>query len=151
MPDGPSCPFTFRRARPDDAAEIATLFARVRRGKLPYLPRPYTPQEDLAFFRDHVMRDCTVWVAGSESILGFVAFRPGWVDQLYVDLGQHGRGIGSALLDKAMATEPRLQLWAFRRNRAAIAFYLHKGFKIVAETDGSHNEEHEPDTLLAWD
>jgi len=47
-------------------------------------------------------------------------------------------------------TESYLQLWAFRRNESAIAFYLRKGFAPVRETDGSDNEEREPDVLLAW-
>jgi len=143
-------PFALRRAGRDDAAEIAILSARVRAAKLPYLPRLHTPEEDIEFFGGHVMRSCSVWIAAAERIVGFIAFRTGWVDHLYVDLGYDRRGIGSALLAKAMATESYLQLWAFRRNESAIAFYLRKGFAPVRETDGSDNEEREPDVLLAW-
>jgi putative acetyltransferase len=142
--------FDLRFAVPRDAAPIATLFTRVRDAKLPYLPKLHTPEEDIQFFEGQVMRICAVWVAESKHILGFIAFRTGWVDHLYVDLGHHCRGIGSALLAKAMVAEPNLQLWAFRRNTAAIDFYRRRGFAIVAETDGSGNEEREPDVLLAW-
>jgi putative acetyltransferase len=149
MPDAPDS-FALRAAAADDAAHIATLFTRVRAAKLPYLPKLHTPEEDLRFFAGHVMRSCAVWVAESGRILGFIAFRTGWVDHLYVDLGDDRRGVGSALLAKAMAGQPSLQLWAFRKNTGAIDFYERRGFKIVRETDGSGNEEREPDALLAW-
>lgn len=43
-----------------------------------------------------------------------------------------------------------LQLWAFQRNLRAIKFYERHGFRLVRETDGSGNEEREPDALYAW-
>jgi putative acetyltransferase len=149
MPDAPDR-FSLRMAAPDDAARIATLCARVRAAQLPYLPKLHTPEEDLRFFAGDVMRSCAVWLAESGRILGFIAFRTGWVDHLYVDLGDERRGVGSALLAKAMAVQPSLQLWAFRKNTGAIDFYRRRGFTIVKETDGSGNEEREPDVLLAW-
>ena len=43
-----------------------------------------------------------------------------------------------------------LQLWAFQRNTAARAFYEAHGFTVQRLTDGSGNEEGEPDVLYAW-
>lgn len=140
----------FRLATPADVPAIATLYGRVRTAKLPYLPTLHSHEDDLSHFGGHVNNTSTVWVAESGAILGFIAFRTGWVDHLYVDLGRENRGIGSALLDKAMAAQPSLTLWAFRRNTVAIGFYRRRGFQIVRETDGSANEEREPDVLLAW-
>ena len=96
------------------------------------------------------MATCTVWVAESDAPLGFIAFRTGWVDHLYVEVGHDRRGIGTALIGKAMASNQVLQLWAFQKNRAALGFYRRRGFLVVRETDGSDNEEREPDVLLAW-
>ena len=46
------------RLSPDDAAEVAALFARSRAAGLPWLPVLHTPEEDVAYFaaqlRDHV-------------------------------------------------------------------------------------------------
>ncbi len=39
---------------------------------------------------------------------------------------------------------------SFQRNRRALDFYAAHAFRIVKTTDGSANEEHEPDVLLAW-
>jgi hypothetical protein len=42
------------------------------------------------------------------------------------------------------------RLWTFRRNEDARRFYERLGFCVVELTDGSGNEEREPDVLYAW-
>jgi hypothetical protein len=41
-------------------------------------------------------------------------------------------------------------LWTFQRNALARRFYEKEGFVAVRETDGSGNEEREPDVLYLW-
>src|SRR5262249_50347294 len=118
---------------------------------LPYLPDLHTPEEDRAFVRDRMFMHCAVWVAASDAIHGFCAFREGWVDQLYIDPTMHRRGLGARLLPRAKAGHPRLQLWVFQKNLSAIAFYAAQGFRLVRQTDGRDNEEREPDALYAWE
>jgi hypothetical protein len=43
-----------------------------------------------------------------------------------------------------------LQLWTFWANGPARRFYLRHGFTEVERTDGSGNEEHEPDVRYTW-
>ncbi len=145
----------FREAAPGDSGTVARLHRAIVRACLPYLPDLHTPEEDSAYFRDRLFRDCTVWLAETEAgrtatIVGYCAFRPGWVDHLFVDPAHHGEGIGSTLLDRAMAANGRLMLWVFQRNVAAIRFYVARGFRLVRTTDGRDNEEGEPDALYAW-
>lgn len=142
--------FTTRPARTDDIEAIACLFRATREAHLPYLPKLHTPEEDLSFFRDRVFRESDVWVAEHEGIVGFISYRTGWVDHLYVHSDFHGQGAGSALLSKAMEAHSRLQLWVFQKNLNAIRFYVAKGFWLVEQTDGHENEEREPDALYAW-
>ena len=139
-----------RRATPTDAEAVAHLHREVRAACLPYLPDLHAPAEDLAYFRDRVFPPCEVWVAGTDTLDGYCAFRPGWVDHLYVRPERHHLGLGTALLGRAMAVNARLLLWTFQRNTNAIAFYQARGFRLVRETDGSRNEEREPDSLLEW-
>ena len=139
-----------RCADEQSAATIARLLRLALRTSLPFLPELHTPDEDIWFVRNVMFAQCEVWVAGSDDIDGFIAFREGWVDQLYVRPDcQHG-GIGKALLGQAMKTHSPLRLWTFQKNAAAIRFYLAQGFREIERTDGSRNEEREPDVLFEW-
>lgn len=139
-----------RRAGARDIEPVARLCRRVRQLCLPYLPDLHTPEEFLWFFEHRVFRDCEVWVAETDSIEGFCAFRQGWVDQLYVEPERHGQGLGAGLLARAMEANETLRLWVFQRNTQAKQFYLARGFRQIKQTDGASNEEQEPDALLAW-
>jgi putative acetyltransferase len=140
-----------RRAGNADSDAIAALARRSREAALPYLPDLHTPQEDRSFFRDRVLAACEVWVAEENGALaGFCAVRDGWIDHLYVDPARQRAGIGTALLRKAMDANASLRLWTFQRNANARAFYEAHGFTCVETTDGSGNEEREPDALYSW-
>src|SRR3954470_22825177 len=93
---------SIRRAEAYDAAAVARLFRAVRRECLPYLPDLHTAEEDLGFFRDRVFAECQVWAAQAGTIDGFIAFREGWVDHLYVRADCQHQGLGKALLALAM-------------------------------------------------
>jgi ribosomal protein S18 acetylase RimI-like enzyme len=139
-----------RPAQAGDIAAVAQLFRAVRRACLSYLPDLHTADEDLGFFRDRVFAECDVRVAQAEAIDGFIAFGAGWVDHLYVRPEYQHQGLGKALLALAMKTPSPLRLWVFQRNTVAIRFYRARGFREVERTDGSRNEEREPDLLMEW-
>ena len=129
--------------------------ARVHRASfdhaLPWLVGLHTPEEDRWFYRERMFATCEIWgTFDSEVMTGLIAFREGWIDQLYVLPRAQGRGAGSTLLEIAQRTFDRLQLWTFQRNEAARRFYEQRGFALVRETDGSANEEKEPDALYLW-
>lgn len=44
----------------------------------------------------------------------------------------------------------RRQLWTFQRKARARRFYKARGFVAVEQTDGSRNEEKEPDVRYLW-
>jgi GNAT superfamily N-acetyltransferase len=103
------------------------------------------------FFREHVFRQCEVWGAVDDSaLLGMIAFREDWIDQLYVLPHAQGHGIGTELLKMAKGSFGRLQLWTFQRNRPARRFYEGRDFVLVEETDGAQNEEKVPDARYRW-
>ncbi len=118
---------------------------------LPTLKGLHTPEEDRWFFRERVFGACEVWGAFEGcGMTGIIAFRKDWIDQLYVLPDAQGQGVGTALLQRAQGAFDRLQLWTFQRNIAARRFYEARGFVLVRETDGSGNEEKEPDALYIW-
>ena len=118
---------------------------------LPWLAGLHTPAEDRAFYRNQVFKSCDVWGAERQSkLVGIIAFREDWIDQLYVLPHAQGRGVGSDLLEVAQEAFPVLNLWTFQCNARARRFYELNGFVALRETDGSGNEEKEPDLLYRW-
>jgi len=84
-------------------------------------------------------------------VVAFIALREARVAYLYVDPEHWRQAIGGALLRRAQAVRPRgLDLWVFGRNAVAIAFYERHGFRIAELTNGSGNEEREPDARMVW-
>jgi len=140
-----------RRAVLFDMAAVARLNRHVRKTCLPYLPDLHTPEEDLVFFRSQVFPTSAIWlVEGQRALAGFTAVREGWLDHLYVDPSWHGQGVGSRLLKKAMEGKAQLDLWTFQQNAQARRFYERRGFRLIALTDGSGNEERVPDAHYRW-
>jgi GNAT superfamily N-acetyltransferase len=135
-----------------DASAITDLFLAARRTTMPYLPALHSDAETRAFIENVVLQTCAVWVAdeGGRAV-GFAAVHEDWLAHLYLHPAYQRRGIGTALLRRAMELSPdRLQLWAFQRNSAARAFYERHGFHAVEFGDGSGNEEGEPDVRYEW-
>ena len=75
----------------------------------------------------------------------------GWIDQLYVDPGWVGQGIGSLLVEHAKHhLGPPIRLYTFEENGRSRHFYERWGFQAVAFGDGGDNEERRPDVLYEW-
>jgi GNAT superfamily N-acetyltransferase len=134
-----------------DMDEAAQLHRTAYDRALPWLAGRHTPGEDRWFFRERVFGTCRVWGAFDDAaMIGMIAFRKDWIDQLYVAPAAQGRGVGTDLLQVAQDSSDRLQLWTFRRNGPARRFYEARGFTLLRETDGAGNEEREPDALYLW-
>ena len=118
---------------------------------LPALKGLHAPNEDRWFFRERVFACCEMWgVFGGSGMRGMIAFREEWIDQLYVLPEAEGKGVGSDLLRVAQHAFDRLQLWTFQCNNRARRFYVARGFAMIRETDGTQNDEKEPDALYRW-
>ena len=116
---------------------------------LPWLAGLHTPEEDRQFFRSACSGPAR---SGARPTGGSSHHRlPRGLDRsaLRAADGQR-RGIGTGLLDVARSKFARLQLWTFQRNAQARRFYEARGFVLVEETDGSRNEEREPDARYLW-
>ena len=100
--------------------------------------------------RDNFVR-CSVWLAVDGGRIVGVASRDGeWVRQLYIAPEHTGQRIGQRLLEEmlseaAAASFALVKLWTFQRNAGARRFYERNGFAAVEFTDGTGNEEREPD------
>jgi GNAT superfamily N-acetyltransferase len=140
-----------RRLELDDMDQAAAVHRASFDHALPTLTGLHTPEEDRWYFRERVFAACELWGwFDNQDLVGIIAFRDGWIDQLYILPSSQGAGIGTALLGIAKGRFPRFSLWTFQRNTSARRFYERHGFALVRETDGSGNEEKEPDVLYAW-
>ncbi len=142
---------TIRRLELEDMIAAAGVHRAAFDERLPWLAGRHTAEEDIRYFQDRVFAVCAVWGAfEQERLLGIIAFRDGWIDQLYILPHAQKRGVGTSLLRIAQASFSELSLWTFQRNPSACRFYEAQGFAAVDKTDGGANEEREPDVLYRW-
>lgn len=143
-------PVSIRRLPCEEMDQAALVHRAAFDERLPWLAGLHTLSEDCAFYRERIFARCEVWGAVDDGLIGFIAFRDGWIDQFYVLPAQQGQGAGDALLKIAKTAFPELHLWTFQRNAPARRFYEKRGFIALEETDGHRNEEREPDILYRW-
>jgi putative acetyltransferase len=140
-----------RQAFRVESDNIAAIARQSRQHFLPYLADLHTLEDDKGYFRNVVFEQCEVWVVeDANGLVGFCAFKEGWLDHLYFLPTHVGNGLGAALLNKAKESYDHLQLWVFQRNTRAISCYERHGFRKVRETDGAECEEKLPDALYEW-
>ena len=140
-----------RRAVASDAEAVANVFLAAM-AEMTYLPEIHTEEETRQWIRTVVLRELEVWVADDDGrVVGFAALKDELLEHLYVHPHDQNRGVGTGLLGLSKQRRPRgLRLWVFQRNVRARRFYERHGFALTRVTDGSDNEEREPDALYEW-
>jgi putative acetyltransferase len=143
-----------RRGGAADGPVIAALHREARAVAMPWLAVVHTPAEDAAFFMGVVVAEQEVWIAERDGdVVGFAALGGSWLEHLYVAPRAPGSGVGRALLEHVqhVARDRRpLRLHVFARNLRARRFYEAAGWELVAQSDGSTNEEREPDCTYLY-
>ena len=111
----------------------------------------HTLEEDQAFYRDVVFRENTMFGAYRDGeLVGYLAWKEGWISQLFVDPQCQSQGVGTALVERAQSKNDDLRTWAFQSDGPARRFLERHGFVAEEFTDGSENEEHLPDVRYRW-
>ncbi|MER7937319.1 MULTISPECIES: GNAT family N-acetyltransferase [unclassified Streptomyces] len=141
-----------RRAAGADAGAVADVWLRSFSAALPTVVRPRADDEVRAYFRDVVVPDRETWLAETDGrVVGVMVLDGELLSQLYLDPGWRGRGLGDRFVALAKERSPQgLTLWTFQVNKPAHRFYERNGFVAVERTDGSGNEEREPDVRYVW-
>jgi ribosomal protein S18 acetylase RimI-like enzyme len=157
-------PVAIRAAVVGDGPFVAAVFGAAR-AEMTYLPVLHTAADHVLFFSAYVAGEghwvevavevaaaaSTPEASGGEAVVAFCGVHGGTLDHLYVTPQWQGRGIGSALIERAQAAHPGgLSLWVFEENARAQALYTRAGFVEQYRTDGSDNEEQVPDVRMHW-
>jgi GNAT superfamily N-acetyltransferase len=122
-----------------DAEACARIFDRAWHAGHPYAPRTI----DAAVLRTETEGEMLFVAEDGEGIAGFVSlYKPqSFVHHLFVDPRCHGRGIGGALLDHAVALAGgTATLKCQLRNEAALGFYRHRGWIEVTAGTGEFGD-----------
>jgi hypothetical protein len=83
---------------------------------MPRLVGLHTPDEDRWFYRARMFVSCRLrGCFDGDALVGIIAIRDGWIEQLYVLTDAQGRSVGT-LLDVARSASEHQQLWTFQRN-----------------------------------
>ena len=140
-----------RRARIDESDAIAEVYVSSN-GGLTFLPKLHSDDEIRGWVRSFVVPRHEVWVAEDDgNVVGFCALSDDMLMGMYVQPDSQNSGFGTALLDQAKRRRPGgFRFWTFQRNEGARRFYERHGCRLVELTDGSGNEEKEPDALYEW-
>ncbi|MET8559684.1 GNAT family N-acetyltransferase [Streptomyces flaveolus] len=142
-----------RRAVAADARAAADAYLRSFDAALPTVVRPRTDDEVRDYIRDVVVPLRETWVAeaAGAGVVGLMVLNGELLSQLYLDPKWRGRGIGDRFVALAKERSPQgLSLWTFQVNKPAHRFYERHGFVAAEYTDGSGNEEREPDVRYVW-
>jgi GNAT superfamily N-acetyltransferase len=147
--------FVLREATAADAEAVADVFIASRRRHVACAPLAHGEADVRRWIAQQLLPGggvCVACDADSGRVLGFSAVSQaegvGWIDQLYLEPGLVGRGIGTRLLERALRGLARpVRLYTFQANTGARRFYERHGFVVIALGDGSGNEEGCPDAL----
>lgn len=75
----------FRKLDRDDMPAAAKVHRTSFDMRLPWLAQLHTPEEDRGHWSGHLFATCDIWGAERDgALLGIIAFREDWIDQLYI-------------------------------------------------------------------
>ncbi|WP_369216654.1 GNAT family N-acetyltransferase [Streptomyces flavofungini] len=145
-------PVGLRPATGSDGAAVADVYLRSYDAALPSVRRAHTDDEVRDFFTHVVVARGGTWIAeAAGEAVGMMVLEGDELSQLYLAPEWRGRGIGDRFVALAKDRSPEgLSLWTFQVNAPAHRFYARHGFTEAERTDGSENEEREPDIRFVW-
>ena len=70
-----------------------------------------------------------------DDIRGFIGMMENYIAGIFVDEKFRSCGIGGELLEYVKSMKKELSLSVYKKNQAAVRFYLRNGFAIISETE----------------
>jgi ribosomal protein S18 acetylase RimI-like enzyme len=149
----------FRSATDSDAEQVASVLLASRKAFVAFAPMAHAEDDVRAWIANVLIpgggASVAVDRASKEAVVGMMAVSRqdgvAWIDQLYLHPSVVGRGIGTRFIELAKESlGSPVRLYTFQENAGARRFYERHGFRAIAFSDGSDNEEHCPDVLYEW-
>ena len=126
---------TLRSANARDTARILEIWRKAVDATHDFLhraDRAAIEEEVTAFLPEAALM---LAVDASDKPLGFMFLHEGHMEALFIDPDYHGRGIGTALVQAALAAHPALTTDVNEQNTQAMGFYRRLGFKPTGRSD----------------
>jgi putative acetyltransferase len=136
----------FRPSTKDDLPQIMDIWRRAVDATHDFLAaddRDAIETELVTFFPQISL---LLAVDDTDTPLGFMFLHDGHMEALFIDPEQHGKGIGKALIQRALAENPALTTDVNEQNHKALGFYEHQGFERTGRT--SHDGQGRPYPLI---
>ncbi|MDV7143068.1 GNAT family N-acetyltransferase [Tropicimonas sp. TH_r6] len=127
-----------RAYRTDDLEAVMAVWKRANAVAHPFLSESFVAQSEQEI-RDIYMPMTETFVLEEDgAIIGFIALLGNQIGGLFLDPSKHGKGLGRAMVDHAVALKGPLRVEVFRNNAIGRPFYERYGFEFVED------EMHEP-------
>ncbi|WP_288557885.1 GNAT family N-acetyltransferase [uncultured Lactobacillus sp.] len=116
--------------------------ARMQELKSENLEQVFVAFRDAPYL-DYLM-SCKIFLAfEDEKLVGFIGFKPGKIEFIYVDPDKQGRGIATMLMEKALNELKRpIKLEVFTNNKQAKSLYKKFGFKTIKTVTEKWSDEY---------
>jgi putative acetyltransferase len=142
-----------RALTPADLDDVARVLVQSYGCDIPEVRAAQTPDNERSVLQERLFGSAELSGAfDGDELIGYVVWRPHWIDHLYVVPDRAACGVGTALLNTVKAQQTRIDLWTLENNTRARRFYEERGFVEVARqvaiaTSGSQLP---PDVLYRW-
>ncbi|MCX6020286.1 MAG: GNAT family N-acetyltransferase [Chloroflexi bacterium] len=144
---------TLRVYQPGDASAVVAVWHRSGRDRYTFLPtwQAFTLDHAHLVFQQVIAPFCAMWVGTTnERIVVYLAMKGSYIDRLYVDPQEQGKGWGGRLINHAKAMRPDgLELHTHQENHGARLFYERHGF-VAVRFGVSPAPESAPDVEYHW-
>ena len=116
--------------------------ARMQELKSENLEQVFVAFRDAPYL-DYLM-SCKIFLAFEDvKLVGFISFKPGKIEFIYVDPDKQGRGIATMLMEKALNKLKRpIKLEVFTNNKQAKSLYKKFGFKTIKTVTEKWSDEY---------
>ncbi|RED51293.1 putative acetyltransferase [Aestuariispira insulae] len=122
-----------RKYRTTDTDAIVRAYYNASKLAHPFLTEEFL-QKVMCDIPELYLPNTETWIAEEEgAVAGFLSLMGNEVAALFLEPDYHGKGIGRALMDKAVLEKGDLEVVVFKENAIGRAFYDRYGFKKIDE------------------